>query len=77
VCQKSQKPRSPYPGISQREKAARDKIKKHLKYYNLLQGDIGFLPLVASTLGRLDALDSTCFEVQGVSGSKPSTPISL
>ena len=70
VCQKYEKQRS-------LEQAARDKIKKHRDAYNLLQGDIGFLPLVASTLGRLDALDSTCFEVQGVSGSKPSTPISL
>ena len=37
------------------EQAARDKIAKHRKLYNLLQGDIGFLPLVASTSGRLDA----------------------
>ena len=36
-------------------KAARDKFKKHRDLYNLLQGDIGFLPLVASTSGRLNA----------------------
>ena len=37
------------------EKAAHDKIKKHRDLYNLLPGDIGFLPLVASTSGRLNA----------------------
>ena len=48
VCQKYEKQRS-------LEQAARDKIKKHRDAYNLLQGDIGFLPLVASTSGRLNA----------------------
>ena len=37
------------------EQAARDKIAKHRKLYNLLPGDLGFLPLVVSTSGRLNA----------------------
>ena len=37
------------------EQEARDKITKHRKLYNLLPGDIGFLPLVVSTSGRLNA----------------------
>ena len=36
------------------EQAARDKIAKHRNLYNLLPGDLGFLPLVVSTSGRLD-----------------------
>ena len=43
-----QKSRSPI------EQAARDKIAKHRNLYNLLPGDLGFLPLVVSTSGRLD-----------------------
>ena len=34
------------------EQEARDKIAKHRKLYNLLPGDVGFLPLVVSTSGR-------------------------
>ena len=37
------------------EQEARDKITKHRKLYNLLPGNIGFLPLVVSTSGRLNA----------------------
>ena len=37
------------------EQEARNKIRKHRNSYNLLSGDIGFLPLVASTSGRLNA----------------------
>ena len=37
------------------EQAARDKIAKHRNLYNLLPGDLGFLPLVVSTSGRLNA----------------------
>ena len=37
------------------EMEARDKIAKHRKLYNLLPGDIGLLPLVVSTSGRLNA----------------------
>ena len=54
----SQKPRSTakhHHHHHQLEKAAYDKIKKHRDLYNLLLGDIGFLPLVASTSGRLNA----------------------
>ena len=44
------------------EKAARDKIKKHRDLFNLLQGDIGFLPLVASDTGGGRYWGSTCRE---------------
>ena len=37
------------------EQEAREKIAKHRNLYNLLPGDIGFLPLVVSTSGRLNA----------------------
>ena len=37
------------------EQEASDKITKHRTLHNILPGDIGFLPLVASTSGRLNA----------------------